>query len=52
MAALWLAGRRLLETLDNADEAHLLRHHVQDAMWEIDWRGSTAGAWTYPLEND
>ncbi|WP_043264434.1 SUKH-4 family immunity protein [Streptomyces sp. CT34] len=52
MAALWLTGRRILADVENSDEAHLLRQHIDDALWTVDWHGATAGAWTYPLHNE
>ncbi|MET9516900.1 SUKH-4 family immunity protein [Streptomyces sp. NPDC002994] len=52
MVTLWITGRRILETLENRDEGHLLRQHIEDALWEIDTEGSHSNAWTYPLHND
>ncbi|GGU88612.1 hypothetical protein GCM10010211_63820 [Streptomyces albospinus] len=52
MAALWLTGRRILADIDNSDESHLLRQHIEDALWTVDWDGAGAGAWTYPLHNE
>ncbi|MFJ9851580.1 SUKH-4 family immunity protein [Streptomyces sp. NPDC101150] len=52
MAAHWITGRQILDVTENETEAHLLRQHIEDALWTIDWRGSTAGAWIYPLHND
>ncbi|MEU8783656.1 SUKH-4 family immunity protein [Streptomyces sp. NPDC048637] len=51
-AAQWITGRRILDATENDTEAHLLRRDIEDALWNIDWRGSTAGAWVYPLHND
>ncbi|WP_405409986.1 SUKH-4 family immunity protein [Streptomyces decoyicus] len=51
-AAQWITGRQILDATENEIEAHLLRQAIEDALWNIDWRGSTAGAWTYPLHND
>ncbi|WP_308296059.1 SUKH-4 family immunity protein [Streptomyces sp. ISL-96] len=52
MVAQWLTGRRILGTLENQDEDHLLRQHIEDAIWDIDADGSRAEAWTYALHND
>ncbi|MCL6672708.1 SUKH-4 family immunity protein [Streptomyces panaciradicis] len=48
----WVTGLRILERLENSDEKHLLRQHIDDAVWEIDHEGAQAGAWTYPLHNE
>ncbi|MDC2958781.1 SUKH-4 family immunity protein [Streptomyces gilvifuscus] len=48
----WITGLRILERLENSDEKHLLRQHIDDAIWEIDQEGARAGAWTYRLHND
>ncbi|MGV9566423.1 SUKH-4 family immunity protein [Streptomyces sp. NPDC003480] len=48
----WITGLRILENLDNEDEAHLLRQHIDDALWEIDDEGAGAGAWKYALYNE
>ncbi|MGW5482137.1 SUKH-4 family immunity protein [Streptomyces sp. NPDC004008] len=47
----WITGLRILEDLDNQDEAHLLRQHIDDALWDIDDEGAAAGAWKYALYN-
>ncbi|WP_030896530.1 SUKH-4 family immunity protein [Streptomyces sp. NRRL S-474] len=52
MVAQWITGRRILTTLDNRDEEHLFRQHIEDALWEIDAAGSQSEAWTYALHND
>ncbi|WP_274915601.1 SUKH-4 family immunity protein [Streptomyces sp. WZ-12] len=52
MAALFVTGRRILMSLDSRDEAHLLRQHIEDALFEVDWECSDAGAWVYPLHNE
>ncbi|WP_199836218.1 SUKH-4 family immunity protein, partial [Streptomyces sp. NRRL F-4489] len=52
MAATFVTGRRLLADVDNRDEANVLRQHIEDTLWSIDWKGSGAGAWQYPLHND
>ncbi|MFE6688048.1 SUKH-4 family immunity protein [Streptomyces sp. NPDC057743] len=52
MAALFVSGRRILMSLDNRDEAHLLRQHIEDALFDVDWECSDAGAWVYPLHNE
>lgn len=52
MVTWWITGRRILDTLGNRDEEHLLRQHIEDAVWEIDNAGAPAEAWTYPLHND
>ncbi|MEU6370746.1 SUKH-4 family immunity protein [Streptomyces sp. NPDC046931] len=48
----WITGARILEHLDNEDEAHLLRQHIDDALWDIDDEGADAGAWKYALYNE
>lgn len=52
MVTWWITGRRILGTLENQDEDHLFRQHIEDAVWEIDAAGSQAEAWTYALHND
>ncbi|MBB1261036.1 SUKH-4 family immunity protein [Streptomyces alkaliterrae] len=52
MAVWWITGLSLLRDIDEHDEAHMLRQHIDDALWEIDRDGSAAGAWLYPLRND
>ena len=52
MVTRWITGRRILGTLENRDEDHLFRQHIEDAVWEIDAAGSQAEAWTYALHND
>jgi hypothetical protein len=52
MVMWWITGRRILGTLENRDEDHLFRQHIEDAVWEIDAAGSQAEAWTYALHND
>ncbi|MCZ0976224.1 SUKH-4 family immunity protein [Streptomyces albulus] len=52
MAALFVTGRRLFIDLDNRDEVNVLRQHTEDALWNVDWKGSGAGAWQYPLHNE
>ncbi|MCK7625345.1 SUKH-4 family immunity protein [Streptomyces sp. RS10V-4] len=52
MAAAFVTGRRLLADLDNRDEADVLRQHIEDTLWSIDWKGSGAGAWQYALHNE
>ncbi|MDQ0993407.1 SUKH-4 family immunity protein [Streptomyces sp. V3I7] len=52
MLTQWITGLRILRRIDNSDEAHLLRQHIDDAIWDIDSEGSTAGAWQYPLYNE
>ncbi|WP_432141656.1 SUKH-4 family immunity protein [Streptomyces sp. bgisy084] len=51
-AAQWITGRHILDATENEIEAHSLRRDIEDTLWNIDWRGSTAGAWVYPLHND
>ncbi|MGW5247178.1 SUKH-4 family immunity protein [Streptomyces sp. NPDC004129] len=48
----WITGLRILEDLDNQDEANLLRQHIDDALWDIDDEGAAAGAWKYALHNE
>ncbi|MFJ7903842.1 SUKH-4 family immunity protein, partial [Streptomyces sp. NPDC096198] len=48
----WITGLRTLENLDNQDEAHLLRQHIDDALWDLDTEGANAGAWKYALHNE
>jgi hypothetical protein len=48
----WATGLRILRRLDTSDEAHLLRQHIDDAIWDIYSKGSQAGAWRYPLHNE
>ncbi|GAB2765224.1 SUKH-4 family immunity protein [Streptomyces bullii] len=52
MITWWITGRRILWTLENRDEDHLFRQHIEDAVWEVDAQGSQAEAWTYALHND
>ncbi|KUN90466.1 SUKH-4 family immunity protein [Streptomyces caeruleatus] len=52
MVTWWIAGRRILGTLENQDEDHLFRQHIEDAVWEIDAAGAQSEAWTYALHND
>ncbi len=52
MVTQWITGRRILWTLENRDEDHLFRQHIEDAVWEIDADGAHANAWTYALHND
>ncbi|MFJ6749849.1 SUKH-4 family immunity protein [Streptomyces sp. NPDC091266] len=51
-AAYWIAGREILVATENEVAAPLLRQEIEESLWNIDWRGSTADAWTYPLHND
>lgn len=48
----WITGLRILRRLENSEEAHLLRQHIDDAIWEIDPKGSQAGVWKYSLYNE
>ncbi|TJZ55723.1 hypothetical protein FCH28_10435 [Streptomyces piniterrae] len=48
----WITGRQILDLTENDVEAHLLRQDIEESLWNIGWRGSTAGAWLYPLHND
>ncbi|QHC20973.1 SUKH-4 family immunity protein [Streptomyces sp. GS7] len=52
MAALFITGLRTMADVDNDDETHLLRQHVEGELWAVDPEGSGAGAWTYPLHNE
>lgn len=52
MVTWWITGRRILGTVENRDEDHLFRQHIEDAVWEIDAAGSQTEAWTYALHND
>lgn len=48
----WITGLRILRRLENSEEAHLLRQHIDDAIWDIDPKGSQARAWKYSLYNE
>ncbi|RDS62767.1 SUKH-4 family immunity protein [Streptomyces sp. M7] len=52
MVTWWITGRRILNTIENRDEEHLFRQHVEDAVWFIDNAGAAAQIWTYALHND
>ncbi|MFB8756013.1 SUKH-4 family immunity protein [Streptomyces nigra] len=52
MVTWWITGRRILNTIENRDEEHLFRQHIEDAVWIIDNAGSRAQIWTYALYND
>ncbi|MFI0260052.1 SUKH-4 family immunity protein [Streptomyces sp. NPDC017056] len=52
MTASWISGRRIVESTENDDEAHLLRQHIESSLREIDWHGSLSEAWSYSLYND
>ncbi|MGW6734156.1 SUKH-4 family immunity protein [Streptomyces sp. NPDC055013] len=52
MVTQWITGRRILGTLENRDEDHLFRQHIEDAIGEIDAAGAQSEAWTYALHND
>ncbi|MEU6545396.1 SUKH-4 family immunity protein [Streptomyces sp. NPDC046859] len=50
MVTWWITGHRILNTIENQDEEHLFRQHLEDAVWIIDKAGSQAQIWTYPLQ--
>ncbi|MFK4869625.1 SUKH-4 family immunity protein [Streptomyces sp. CSMPJR101] len=52
MVTWWITGRRILNTIENRDEEHLFRQHVEDAVWFIDNAGAAAQIWTYALHNN
>ncbi|MGW6475228.1 SUKH-4 family immunity protein [Streptomyces nigra] len=52
MVTWWITGRRILNTIENRDEEHLFRQHIEDAVWIIDNTGAAAQIWTYALYND
>ncbi|MEV6668466.1 SUKH-4 family immunity protein [Streptomyces nigra] len=52
MVTWWITGRRILNTIENRDEEHLFRQHIEDAVRIIDNAGSQAQIWTYALYND
>ncbi|MGV9571986.1 SUKH-4 family immunity protein [Streptomyces nigra] len=52
MVTWWITGRRILNTIENRDEEHLFRQHIEDADWIIDNAGAAAQIWTYALHND
>ncbi|AJC58241.1 SUKH-4 family immunity protein [Streptomyces sp. 769] len=52
MAGLFVTGRRILTEIQNRDEAHLMRQHIDDALFAVDWECSDAGAWQYPLHEE
>ncbi|MFF4153949.1 SUKH-4 family immunity protein [Streptomyces sp. NPDC001651] len=52
MVTWWITGRRILNTIENRDEEHLFRQHIEDAVGIIDNAGSRAQIWTYALYND
>ncbi|QRX92401.1 SUKH-4 family immunity protein [Streptomyces noursei] len=52
MAGLFVTGRRILTEIQNRDEAHLMRQHIDDALFAVDGECSDAGAWQYPLHEE
>ncbi|MFJ3658213.1 SUKH-4 family immunity protein [Streptomyces nigra] len=52
MVTWWITGRRILNTIENRDEEHLFRQHIEDAVSIIDSAGAAAQIWTYALHND